>query len=750
MGFDYIEVCPDLCQHASRPSAPRLEGIDAGLEHTVSRREQRVLMLDRLQRARRALERPWPLRAYLIAFGFALILPSFLFATLGLVGFRASDREAQNRAALEIARAAANDLDSQLSGIITTLKALATSEALEQGDFASFHRQAKRALRGGNSNIVLRSVENRQLLNTRVPWGTELPTSADRPPDPENLDRDEPWVSDLLRGAIAKVPLFTVSSRVILADGRKVVLTMSRPAASLVSILQQSGLPPRWEAAISDRHHRILARSSEQERYVGQTFAPAMMQTTAAEGVRATTNLAGERVLRAFSTSGYSGWKVAVWVPIDVIDAPYRHTLRMVLLAGAGLLALSLLLAGVFARKMARPIQGIAEAAARLGQSEMIPPLAAYPLQEANAVNAALHGAAKRLAERREAMRRSEQRIREAHERLTLALDVSDLGTWDRDLTTGRIVWSEGMYRIFGRSHDQFSGTADEVLSFVHPDDRAAFRRAFQETVRTGSSGFGQDFRIVRPDGETRWVLRRAQLVRADDGQPMSMLGVALDVTERRDKEEHIAFLMRELAHRSKNLVAVIQAIAHQTARHSEDVADFIDRFSARLVSLARTQDLLTGKDRNGADLEELVESQLEPFVEASRRRLSAQGPAVVLDPAATQNIGLALHELATNAAKYGALSVPEGRVLIDWKLIGKPDGARTLHLSWRERDGPTVSQPARKGFGHVVVERTLADSLQASVTLKFSAGGLTWEAEIPSDHFFALDGRRAERDAHP
>ena len=278
----------------------------------------------------------------------------------------------------------------------------------------------------------------------------------------------------------------------------------------------------------------------------------------------------------------------------------------------------------------------------------------------------------------------------------------------------------------------------------MHPDDRAAFRKAFDETTQGKSTGFDQEFRIVRPDGEIRWVLRRAQLIRSEDGRPVSMLGVALDMTERRDREDHIAFLMRELAHRSKNLVAVIQAIAHQTARHSDEISDFTERFSARLVSLSRTHDLLTGKDRKGAMLEDLVHTQIEPFVEGDGKRLSVSGPRVVLDEPATQSVGLALHELATNAAKYGALSVPQGRVTIEWELAGEPGEARPLLLRWRERNGPKVQEPARKGFGHIVMERTLADSLQGDVKLDFAPSGLRWEAEIPADRFYLLDGPAA------
>jgi PAS domain S-box-containing protein len=701
-----------------------------------------VLVLERLRDAWRGLARPWPLRAYLFAFGWALILPGLLFAALGILAFGASDGAAQNRAATEIARAARNDLDRQLSGMITTLRALTTSEALEQGDFATFYRQAKRALFTGETNIVLRDEANRQILNTRVPWQTELPKSGEPPPEPDLIARGQPWVSDLFIGAVENAPLYSVNMPVMLADGRKLVLNMSAPASSLIP---SPGLPPHWEAGISDRNNRILARSKDHDRFVGNTLAPeTQRKTTSLEGVWTTTNLTGEYVLRAHATSHVSGWTVAAWVPMSVVQAPYRQSLLYVVLGGAGLLAFSLFLATAFGRMMARPIQEISKAATKLGRGESLPPVTSYPVQEANAVSTALHDAGQQLAERREASQRHEKRIREAHERLTLALDVSGLGTWDRDLATGNITWSEGMYRIFGRRRDQFSGKPDEILSFVHPDDRAAFRKAFDETMQGKSTGFDQEFRIVRPDGEIRWVLRRAQLIRSEDNRPVSMLGVALDMTERRDREDRIAFLMRELAHRSKNLVAVIQAIAHQTARHSDDISDFTERFSARLVSLARTQDLLTGKDRKGALLEDLVHTQIEPFVEGEGKRLSATGPRVVLDEPATQSVGLALHELATNAAKYGALSVPQGRVTIEWELAGKPGEARPLRLRWRERNGPKVQQPTRKGFGHIVMERTLADSLQGEVKLDFAPDGLRWTAEIPPDRFYVLDNRAA------
>jgi PAS domain S-box-containing protein len=701
-----------------------------------------------LHRIRDAFRPPWSLRAYLFAFGLTLILPGLLFAAIGIAWIRMSDRAAQDRATLETARSIATDLDRHLSGMITTLRALSTSEPLEQGDFTSFYRQAKRALPEGETNIVVRNLDNRQVLNTRVPWGVELGMSGDPPPDPALVKKGEPWISDLFHGATAKVPLYSVNVPVTLADGRVLVLNMSQPAASLSRFLASAGIEKPWGAGISDRSNHIIARSEAHDAHVGKPLTPeTLRQSTSPEGVFHTVNRDGEHVLRAHIRSPMSGWTIAVWVPLQVADARYWRSLRLVLLGGAGLLLLSTLLAMWFGGMIAKPINAISVAATRLGRSEEPPQLPNFPLQEANAVAGALHGAATQLSERRAAIQNSERRIREAHDRMALALDVTGLGMWERDLVTGKITWSEGMYRIFGRTREEFGGTADEVLSYVHSDDRAAFRGAFQENVQKGTSGFGQDFRVVRPDGEIRWVLRRAQLVRNENGALTTMLGVALDLTERRDKEEHITFLMRELAHRSKNLVAVIQAIAHQTARNTENVPDFVDRFSARLVSMARTHDLLTGKERGGALLKDLIHSQIDPFEESSGRQVTIDGPAAILDEVATQNIGLALHELATNAAKYGALSVPHGKVSVSWQPAVNEEGGRTLRLIWRETNGPTVTPPERKGFGHIVIQRTVADSVDAEVTLDFASTGVVWQVDIPARHYH-LSVRPAETEA--
>jgi two-component sensor histidine kinase len=210
-----------------------------------------------------------------------------------------------------------------------------------------------------------------------------------------------------------------------------------------------------------------------------------------------------------------------------------------------------------------------------------------------------------------------------------------------------------------------------------------------------------------------------------------------VDVTERKEGEAHLRLLLRELTHRSKNLLAVIQAMARQTARHAGSIDAFLNQFGARLQALAASHDLLVRESWYGAALQELVRSQLGAYIDRDQTQITIEGPAVALKPEAAQNLGLALHELAANAARYGALSVPEGRVSIVWNRAAAGDGG-ALTLDWREELGPPVKTRRKKGFGSMVIERNLAMALEAKVDLEFEPGGLHCHIVIPSNQILA------------
>jgi two-component sensor histidine kinase len=225
-----------------------------------------------------------------------------------------------------------------------------------------------------------------------------------------------------------------------------------------------------------------------------------------------------------------------------------------------------------------------------------------------------------------------------------------------------------------------------------------------------------------------RTPLKEANVLTATLSTASSELRAATaDLTR---QKEHSEFLMRELAHRSKNQIAVITGMAQQTARESDSVQDFVTRFAQRIQGLAQSQDLLLRQDWQGAWLSDLVCAHLDLF--AIRQRAKVEGPAVFVSAHAVQNLGFALHELGTNATKHGALAREHGEVLVSWAM---PAGQGTIELEWRERDGAAVQPPTRQGFGHLVLAQLVAQALGGSAELKFLAAGFRWRLTFPLTH---------------
>src|SRR5262245_20902442 len=301
--------------------------------------------------------------------------------------------------------------------------------------------------------------------------------------------------------------------------------------------------------------------------------------------------------------------------------------------------------------------------------------------------------------------------------------------TQDRDLRYTSIS-----NPMLGRSVEQILGHTDaEILTF---DGSATIVAAKREVL---ASGEAKRTEVPLDDAPgIRWHDLHIEPLRNEAGKVVGLTCASVDVTERKEGEAHLRLLLRELTHRSKNLLAVIQAMARQTARHVGSVDSFLTQFGARLQALAASHDLLVRESWYGASLGELIRSQLGGYLEGSANRISIEGPGIALKPEAAQNLGLALHELAVNAAKYGALSVPSGRVSITWTQRGHGDG-NSVELDWQEQLGPKVKIRRRKGFGSMVIERNLARALDAEVNLEFDPSGLRCHIVIPASQILAL-----------
>jgi PAS domain S-box-containing protein len=293
----------------------------------------------------------------------------------------------------------------------------------------------------------------------------------------------------------------------------------------------------------------------------------------------------------------------------------------------------------------------------------------------------------------------------------------------------GRITgWNEGARAILGYGDAEILGRSGEV--FFPAEDRA--RGVFvQELCRALEKGRAPNERWhLRRDGSRFWASGSMMPLLDGDGQPEGFLNVFRDNTETRAEEERRALLLAEMGHRVKNTLATVQSVAMQTLHRAGVPSEVQMAFTDRLIALARSHDLLLRGGWEGALLADVVERALSPYGGPGRAQLG--GPPVMLPPNAVEMLGLAFHELATNAAKHGALSVPKGRVEVRWSLRRARSGTRLVDIVWREQDGPPVVPPTSRGFGSRLLERGLTHDFGSSVKLDFRPEGLECRLCLP------------------
>ena len=314
---------------------------------------------------------------------------------------------------------------------------------------------------------------------------------------------------------------------------------------------------------------------------------------------------------------------------------------------------------------------------------------------------------------------------RRAEERLKFALDAGRMGSWDLDVVTKAYEASDLCKLNYGRRPDETFTFAD-LIATIHPEDRPRILSAIEAAIRYGAD-YDVEYRVVHPNGDLRWLHARGRAAQtADDGGVRRLAGVSLDITERKRAEERQKLLVNELNHRVKNSLATVQSIAAQTLRSNATPEFFREAFETRLIALSQTHDLLTRESWAGASLREVFDVELHAMAGEDRVTF-AYDADVRLNPKAAVALGMGIHELTTNAFKYGALSGADGRVAVNWSV---EDGV--LRLTWTESDGPPVVPPARRGFGARLLERGLAAELSGGVELTYDASGLVCQMALP------------------
>jgi len=307
----------------------------------------------------------------------------------------------------------------------------------------------------------------------------------------------------------------------------------------------------------------------------------------------------------------------------------------------------------------------------------------------------------------------------EEHRRLELALQVAGLGEFEWDMAGGVFVVSERMAAITGFPPGPMPAKGTKAIeSFIHPDDRETFR-ARKDEQRLAGGQYEFEFRHIRPDdGRTVWVRVAGVLARDAQGRASRVTGIVEDITQHKVEEEQRLTLMAELDHRVKNVLATVQSLAIQTARRTTSLEGFLQNFGGRLKAMASANELLTAARWRGAAIDHLAAAELGALAPG---QTAWDGPELFLTPRAANALALGLHELAANAVKFGALSVETGRVDLRWTR--QADGG--FELTWTETGGPTVTTPARRGFGATLLEQVTSRELNGETAIDFRPGGV-------------------------
>jgi PAS domain S-box-containing protein len=684
-------------------------------------------------------ERPlWHLQ---IMFGCAIITPLLLSGVH--TGLRITDaqlREGQNELMSE-ARTVSADVDREIIGGIESLQALAVSPSLRQGGLAAFQRQAEALLafrHGGDIMLIDRNMQ--QLVNTGVPFGAPLEKATAPEPLERALATGKPQVASLFVVPITQQAVPGIIVPVQINGENRYVLVRAADQRALTSLVAALRRRPGLHVAISDDERRIIARSEQEDASVGKSQLATQWHCSGSNGVFEFSDSDGQPSLGGYACSGVTGWQTTVWESKSLIEAPVLALWRTLIWMALTAFMLAVVFALWLGRIIARSVSHAARAANALGEGSPLP-LSETPVAEVNTLMAELREAAgqRRAAERD--LQVSRDQLEASKNQLQLAFDATQLGWWQFNPRRSAVLVDARYGEIFDLTGDEIS--MEDVINRVHPDDRKRFQTNREAALDPANLKpyLHHEYRVQRPDGTVRWVEGNGLAHFEGSGHERRLVsfgGTVQDITERKEREEKEHLLMREINHRAKNMLSVVDSIAHQTATRNPEA--FIEHFSERIQALSANQDLLVRNEWQGVDIEDLVRAQLAHFANLLGSRITVHGPKLRLNPASAQAIGLALHELATNAGKYGALSTNKGRVAICW---GTTD-ANTFTMSWIEREGPPVSTPKRRGFGTIVIEAMAERSVGGTVELDCAPPGVTWRLTCPATNVLEPPWRMA------
>ena len=332
----------------------------------------------------------------------------------------------------------------------------------------------------------------------------------------------------------------------------------------------------------------------------------------------------------------------------------------------------------------------------------------------------------------------AEQTLAERNAQLSLAGKVGLVGTFAYDVSTEIFQISEGYAALYGFPDGTTEVARNECLAGIHPEDVWRSNHFRNEAFCRGAPEYSVEYRIVRPGGEVRWAETRCFISYDHEGRPQRVVGVSIDVTDRKRSEDQKSLLIAELDHRVKNVLTCVGVVAQHSRDTTRSMDEFLEVLDGRLNSLANTHSLLSLSRWKGVAIAELVRSELAPCMKDGNTHI--EGPEIVLAAEATQPVSMVLHELATNATKYGALSNSHGRVWVRWRRPSDGSFSGKLVLEWKETGGPPITGCNAAGYGTSVIRDLIPYELGGIVEYELAAQGARCRLEIPIKWLVAHD----------
>ncbi len=541
------------------------------------------------------------------------------------------------------------------------------------------------------------------------------------------------YTSEFMEGGLGARSVLPLSLPIWDHDGRSVgVLVAALDLLWLSNNLKERVIPEGGSLAVADRNGMILSREPFPERFISTEFPqefthhlrgkqPGNFQAVSRDGIKRIYGYipVDHSRMNIFVAAGLST-KIAF---AAINEAAKRG---FMLIAAALVLALSLswLASRAFITK---PFEAMTKAVSdwRRGDYQARIDLPKNS-GEFGLLSKAFNDLMDDVAERQEALKASEERAR-------LALEAGRMGTWWYDHRKGMGGWSSQAAEILGLPATKSTTSVQEWRSLLHPDDAdRAVEKLRAAALGEDHGNYEDEYRVRRPDGKICWINSKGKVSFDARKKPIFFVGIIQDITERRQVEEQQRFFLDELNHRVKNTLATVQSIAAQTLRSSTGATQFKEAFEGRLLALSMTHNLLTLKSWREADLHDIAEQELAPYMREGDERVVIDGPRVNLPSRYAINFGLVLHELVTNAVKYGALSTPTGRLQLTWEVVPAEDGPSQLRVQWKETGGPPVQPPKRQGFGSRLIRRSVEGELDGTIVLNFDQAGVSYDISVP------------------